>query len=274
MNVFSGHTELTALGAYADAISTLPDDVSSLVDVVRGLFLHRSYVSLYGVEGAEVSSVSRDTLPLEKRLDQVISDSAEPLNKERPFEGRQLVTCRDYALMTCGLLREKQMPARVRCGFATYFHPDRYEDHWICEYVSSIERRWVRVDAQLDSTLCDHLGVKFDTLDLPSGAFLTAREAWASVRDNHSNATCFGHGDAVGEWFLWVNLARDYLALSGRETSSWDSWRDAKERAAYLDEAERLICNDIAERIEKLETNQTSMNDAIEIKPFWFTEQP
>jgi len=41
--------------------------------------------------------------------------------------------------------------ARSRCGFATYFaDPGTCEDHWICEYWDSAQKRWVKVDPQID----------------------------------------------------------------------------------------------------------------------------
>ena len=43
-------------------------------------------------------------------------------------------------------------------------------------------------------------------------------------------AALFGHGDGTGEWFVRVNLARDWLSLGKREVSPWDTWRDAREQ--------------------------------------------
>nr|WP_246715041.1 hypothetical protein [Rhizobium sp. BK196] len=34
--------------------------------------------------------------------------------------------------MLCAFLRNKGIPARVRCGFASYFSAE-WEHHWLCE---------------------------------------------------------------------------------------------------------------------------------------------
>jgi hypothetical protein len=115
----------------------------------------------------------------------------------------------------------------VRCGFAAYFREAHWEDHWICEYWLEAERRWRRVDAQLDDVLIARLGVQFDPTDLPSGAFMTADESWIRCRAGEDKADIFGHGPTCGLWFMRVNVMRDHLVLNGSEVSAWDTWRNA-----------------------------------------------
>ena len=71
------------------------------------------------------------------------------------------------------------MPARVRCGFATYFTANPFEDHWVCEYWNDHERRWALADAQLDELQRAHLRIDFDVTDLPPGKFFNAAQAWS-----------------------------------------------------------------------------------------------
>jgi len=174
--VYINHGVLTSPGKHASAIEALPDDIEPLLEAVRGLFVHVDFLAIYGLNEIEFSRQPRTTLPVSKRLDQIFEKSDEPLGMVRSIDTRELGTCRDYALMTCAMLRQKQIPARVRCGFARYFSPARYEDHWICEYWHTAEQRWARADAQLDSEHRRHLGIVFKTSDLPEGEFLTAKE--------------------------------------------------------------------------------------------------
>ncbi len=58
-------------------------------------------------------------------------------------------------------------------------------------------------------------------------AFLPAGEAWTACRSGHLSPELFGHGKTRGRWFIVVNVVRDSLSLSGRETSAWDTWRVA-----------------------------------------------
>lgn len=269
METFSEQGKLTSPGRHASALDALPDYVASLMAAVRGLFVHGDFLDIYGVGHSDFSSCSRETIALENRLDRVFRSSNQQLATPRPVNRREVGTCRDYALMACGMLRHKSVRARVRCGFARYFSPGRYEDHWICEYWRADDKRWGRADAQLDGAHCDHLGIAFNTCDLPDGEFVTANEAWELVRHKAVAANLFGHGEAAGEWFLWVNLARDCLSLHGQETSPWDSWRMAIGRKPEIDAADRAACDRIAEGIRLLEQQQDAAVLTPHLQPFW-----
>ena len=123
--------------------------------------------------------------------------------------------------MLCSLLRERGVAARVRCGFATYFRDNPFEDHGVCEYRVEDEDRWALADAQLDPTIRYHLLIPFDPRGPIRRTFLNAGEAWTAWREGRADADAFGHGPAKGAWFLRVNLMRDLLALNKQETSDW-----------------------------------------------------
>jgi hypothetical protein len=169
-----------------------------------------------------------------------------PLTVQRPPGARAAGTCRDFALMLCGLLRHQGIPARVRCGFAAYFSKGPWEDHWICESRLPGERRWRRIDPQLDGVLAKHLAIAFDPTDLPQNMFMSAGEAWLSCRAGRQDANTFAHGSTCGLWFIRVNVMRDHLVLNGSEVSSWDTWRSAAARHQTLSEDDLRIADAIA----------------------------
>ena len=213
LGYYRAHGALTEPGRHAARFDALPRDLPVLCQFIQGVILHADWAAAYGVKD---TGLSRETLPVEGRL--TLADSLLP---QRKTPG----TCRDFALMLCSILRQHAVPARVRCGFASYFKTNPFEDHWVCGYWKPAEQRWALADAQLDALQRNHLGVQFDTTDLPQGAFLNGGQAWTRWRAGKVDATTFGHGDAVGPWFLRVNLMRDQLALQKREMSDWDSWR-------------------------------------------------
>jgi hypothetical protein len=47
-------------------------------------------------------------------------------------------------------------------------------------------------------------------------------------------------------WFLKVNVLRDHGALNGRETSPWDSWRDAPPANRRVDAREMPFLDRVA----------------------------
>ena len=260
-NSFTPHNRLTHPGRHAPAIDQLPADVPALLSIVRGLLLHCDYLQLYGVTAPPDA---RGTLNIEARLDQILAISPDPLATPRPYNQRAIGTCRDYALMMCSFLRHKQVPARLRCGFATYFTPGRYEDHWICEYWQG---GWHRTDPQLDNEQQAYLDITFDTAKLPVGTFMSANEAWYMLQSDSIDAQLFGHGEARGKWYMWVNLARDCLALNGTETSDWDTWRIAAANPPVLSPDDLNECSRIAAHIQTLD--QPPLHSLTQ--PFWRT---
>jgi len=102
---------------------------------------------------ANESAIDKDAnlRKVSKQLRRIIELDDSPLTEERVPASRLLGCCRDFSTLLTAMLRHKGVPARARCGFATYFAPNHYEDHWVCQYWKSGDDRWVIVDAQLDS---------------------------------------------------------------------------------------------------------------------------
>jgi Transglutaminase-like superfamily len=216
---------LTNPGALRALFAGLPESPSALRELVSGLIVHVARAASYGIQPD--TPMPRETLPVAERLALTQSALRAPLTTPRSPAQRTFGTCRDYALMLTAMLRQRAIPARVRCGFATYFTSAPYEDHWICEYWSAAQARWVRVDAQIDERLRDQLAITFDCADLPQDVFLPAGQAWQLARSGNIDADASGHGNDRGWWFLRVNVHRDLLALTNQATSAWDSWRSS-----------------------------------------------
>jgi hypothetical protein len=233
------HGAFTEPGRFRDQLAALPSDLPALCAFIQNILIHADWAAAYGVTD---TGLSRETLPVEQRMGLVGS----PGTKSLPPEQRTPGTCRDFALMLCSLLRDRGVAARVRCGFATYFTDKAFEDHWVCEYWLDGESRWALADAQLDSLMCERLGIDFDPTDLPAGKYLNAGEAWTKWRENHAAADAFGHGDAKGAWFLRVNLMRDLLSLNKQEKSDRDGWRMLPAESKQLDAESLAACDRIA----------------------------
>jgi len=256
------HGPWTDPGPHAEALDALPAGTGPLVETVQGLLIHDAGLHLYGLTAADFAEASRATRPVSERLAEARAGGS--LTSPRAPRDRAFGTCRDYALLLTAFLRHRGVPARVRCGFASYFRAEGHADHWICEYRTAGDR-WARADAQLDGPHRRELGIGFDILDMPDGAFLTAGEAWRQVRAGAADPAAFGHGDACGEWFMQVNLARDLLALGKQEVSDWDFWRAVPAARRELDAAARAWCDEIADRAARVDTARA----ASILKPYW-----
>jgi hypothetical protein len=144
-----------------------------------------------------------------------------PLSVPREPEKRVIGTCRHFALLSCALLRYRGIPARVRCGFATYFQPGLGLDHWITEYRDGEKGRWVRVDSEiLGQSVLPH------PEDVQAGEFLSGGEAWSAFRRGEIDAAHFGvyGSENWGPAEIRGNLVKDLAALNKVEMLPWDEW--------------------------------------------------
>jgi hypothetical protein len=231
LNYYTAPGVHTDASEFSDMLANLPSDVPGLVQVVQGSLLHVFWAERYGRKLNEEEKATLNIRPVAEKL--AIMQAVDPasLIHPRPLELRQVGNCRDFSILLCSLLRFEGIPARARCGFGTYFLPDHYEDHWVCEYWKTAEERWVMVDAQLDAFQRQTLEIDFDSLDMPPGRFVPAGQAYQMCRQGKADPNAFGIFDMHGLDFIQGNVVRDYLALNKYEILPWD-WG-----SGYLTEA-------------------------------------
>ncbi len=213
---------ITDPGKYAYLFEDIPSDLPSLCEVVRGVMLHIFMADKYGVTIPEERKQEVQLRTVERMLGRIMELDRQPLIVAREPLKRMVGNCRDHAVLLCSMLKYKGIPARARCGFATYFIPGRYVDHWICEYWNARQRRWVRVDPQLDEVQRKALRIAFDPLDLPPGAFVSGGEAWKMCSAGKLDPDLCGIFDMKGLWFVRGDLIRDFMALNRVEILPWD----------------------------------------------------
>lgn len=241
---------MTSITEHADMLGNVSVGVAGLCKVVQGIMLHVFWAGAYGVELTEDRKKEVNLRRVEDMLARIAELDGRPIAEKRTPEMRVVGNCRDYTVFLCALLKYAGMPARARCGFATYFTPGRYEDHWICEYWNAEQERWVKVDAQLDSIQLSYLKIEFDPYDLPEGKFLTGGEIWPLCRKGEIDPTLCGIFDLNGLWFVQGDLVRDFMALNNLEVLPWDcnelmggpDLATAPEDYILLDRIAELIC--------------------------------
>jgi hypothetical protein len=215
--------------------SGLPRAPRRLAAMVRGLVVHRGEGDRLGYDVPEErlhhDAESRYVTEILRLLRE---RGATPLTERRAPGGRFVGTCRDFSLLLCSLLRATGTPARLRCGFATYFADDRYEDHWVTEYRAR-DGGWRLADAQV------HCGydVPFDPMDVPRDAFLVAGDVWRDCRQGRVDPRMCGVSGVEGLrglWFVHGNVLRDLAALNGVELLPWDGWEPWLRKGTSLGE--------------------------------------
>jgi hypothetical protein len=229
------HSRTTDPGSHRDLLVGLPESIPDLVQVVQGLVADKDSLDLHGVNPDKLRLA--DTRYFDAILPQIMALDARPLTEPREPANLFVGSCRDYALVLCAFLRHFAVPARLRCGFARYFDVNRdfFDDHWVCEYWSGDDQRWILVDANVDPIVRQKHLISVNTLDLPRDEFVVAGDAWRLVRSGQVNADRFGVSSIgiQGLWFVRGSVVRDLAALNRVEALPWDYWSLADDQDGF-----------------------------------------
>ena len=227
MPLVSGHIrydvsgELTAIeGDLVPMLAGLPSSPVQLCAAAQALVILPGLASDLGVGASRAgekhiraaSGILRALAALDDR----------PVDQPRPLTDRVVGTCRHFAVLSCAFLRHRGIAARARCGFASYFVPGSFVDHWIVEYRHPVDERWVRVDPEI-------LGFEFVGAphDLAAGEFVSGGEAWTLCRAGAADPSRFGVDGVPHAWGIAEvrgNAIRDLAALNKVEMLPWDAW--------------------------------------------------
>ena len=251
LEYYSQPGQMTDPGSQAGWLDGLPTGIGELCRLVQGTMIHIFWAERYGMHLPSERQEEVQLRTLERRLKRMMELDQRPLIVTRSLENKIVGNCRDFSLLLASILRHQGAPARARCGFGKYFQPNRYEDHWVCEYWEPSQNRWVLVDAQLDEFQRNELKISFNPLDIPRDQFIVAGKAWQLCRTAQADADAFGIFDMHGLGFVRGNLVRDVASLNKMELLPWDCWGiiEAPEPIpsgdlAFLDELADLISGD------------------------------
>jgi hypothetical protein len=233
-------------GAHAALFNALPDDVRSIAKAVAGLLLHQHIAPAYGETLSQARIAEAQLRGAGGILDCILEHENTALTQERPLARRAIGVCRHYTLLLVAMLRAKGYAARSRCGFASYFETGKFLDHWVGEYWSEAQKRWIMVDAQMDDVQRKLFRIDFDPLDVPRDRFLIAGEAWKMCRDGEADPGAFGIMDMNGWWFIAGNVVRDIAALNKMEMLPWDVWGEMPQVGTALNAAQFARFDDLA----------------------------
>lgn len=197
-----------------------PESIEEICKIIHWLLIHPDAVSLYNLNLSKERMNDRNIKTIQESVDKIRKLENKPLIECREPEKRVVNICKHFAMFLCSVLREKGIPARCRCGFATYFVNGWFEDHWICEYWNKTKKKWIRVCAQIDDIQIlechiDRQKINFD--DLPKEAFFSGGVLWKLYRQGLVSGDLCGFSleeNEYGEWYIRGNMLRDFFALN------------------------------------------------------------
>lgn len=239
---YTCQTPITDPGSYADRFQDLPRDLPALHQIVQNIYIHVWKIRKYHKAWLTGRAHEYESRTVSKSLSLAFAHDDSPLTVEREKQKKLIIDCRHFATLLCSLLRSQGIPARVRCGFATYLEKSHYQDHWVCEYWNG--DRWVMEDPDLKMH------------DVSPEQFITGGRAWQMVRAGEMSDVQFGYDPHVrGLWTIRHDVIRDLASINGFEMLSSDNWGlimkdeplvNAKDRK-LLDEAARWTVADNAQ---------------------------
>ena len=245
---FVDKNEFTDPVRFLPILESIPNNIHDICSFTQNLLIHIYWLEKYNCHME--SSLKLEEVQLRyisEILELANSKSKQGLIEIRKPNERVASICRDFSLMVCTVLRAKGVPARLRCGFATYLNKDHFEDHWVCEYWNIKQSKWLMIDAQLDQVHLDILKIDFDPCEVPSDKFLFAGKAWELCRTGKEESEKFGIKGMNGLPFIKGNIIRDLFALAKIEMLAWDTgWGILKE---YISP---IASNEETELLDKL----------------------
>ena len=253
LDYYRTQSEYTDPGKYIYLYNDIPDNVAEIVATVQQVLLPLDQLEKQHIQvpdhriREEINFINVESiLNCLNRM-----DDRSVVFKRTP-ENRVIAICAQSAMLTCSMLRHKNIPARCRGGFETRHSADKHHDHWICEYWNISEDRWIKIDPELNPFLRNEWNTRYNYLDLPENAFLTGSDTWKSCRAGEKNPDHFGiMGDQwIGGWdFVLNEMILDFMALNKVESLPWDDNRLTKKgyrrlkvkESALLDKAAELV---------------------------------
>jgi hypothetical protein len=212
-----------------NAFANLPGSPADLMRVVRGC------VVAWLPESEDRNDAQ--IRPAASMIERIQELDPSPLAEPRSSDKRFLGNCRHFATLSCALFRCKGIPARVRAGFAGYFSPDTWMDHWIIEYWRPTEERWVRADPQYGDGWFREHHPNETSESVVQRAYLSGGETWRRCRRGELDpGRCNMGGDNWGIGEVRGSVMFDLAALNQDEMLPWDTW--GRMQAAYRGETD------------------------------------
>lgn len=132
---------------YAWMYKEIPDDISEIIKVVQKVTIHPEEAAQYNIRLSKKQKDEELLRAIPEMLREIKKNDARSLIYAREPAKRLVGICRDMSVLLVSILRYKNIPSRVRAGFANYFDSEiKYEDHWVAEYWDYASKCWKIAD--------------------------------------------------------------------------------------------------------------------------------
>ena len=208
LDFYRQYSPFTDPGEYACLYKNLPDSLPELCKLIRSQFIHPF---------AELPQY-REQIPKERWNEMInyptvksilkglVTSNPAGLIYNRKPEDRLVLGCPQSAILLASILKYRGIPARVRCGHATYLIPGFHGSHTICEVWNANENRWMLVDPSTDK------------VDFSEEEFDFSNEAWMQLQKEEIDPNLYGiPGRYTGAGSIVGKISNDLAMVLGIE---------------------------------------------------------
>ncbi len=262
---YKQHSVFTNPGIFSPLFDGLPNNIIDLINVIQGLLVHRidAYIVDFDIPEERLGEMEiRTILRMTARLME-LNDA--PLTQERAQEAKLVSSSRDFALFLCACLRHKNIPARIRIGFADYLLGG-IQDHVLTEYWDKSSEKWLLADCRLSPEYVKKIARTQDIniLNITEPHFYLSGKIWKKCRTGEMDPNHYGYGlvrSIKGMRHIQDRMIFDLAALNKMEVLPWDLWgymiHDLPGVAPH--ETEHLALLGLLANITTNESNQLSL---------------
>ena len=208
LDFYKQYSSFTDPGEYAYLYKNLPDSLPELCSLIKSQFIH-PYTELpeYCEQIPKERWNESVKYPTVKTiLKGLLTYDSRGLVKDRKLQDRLVLGCHEYAILLASIIKYRGIPARVRCGHATYLIPEFHASHTICEVWNKDDKRWMLVDPGMN--MVDFSRDKFDF----------SNDAWLKMQKKEIDPNIYGiPGQYSGLVSILAKVNIDLASILGNE---------------------------------------------------------
>jgi hypothetical protein len=226
LEFYRQQTAATDPGEYAFLYEGLPEEFDDLCTVIKHQLIHPVELGPLRKELPEERHFEDLKYPtVGEMLASLYQLDPEGLHLDRKPEDRLIVACWHHALLLASILKHREIPARVRAGFALYIAPDAglHVGHAICEVWNDKKRGWMRIDP--DRQMVDFRRKQFE---LPA-------EAWRALRRGAIEPGPYQAARSHGASAILDILCIDLKSVLSDNSPYWENLRIAEDNLESLE---------------------------------------
>lgn len=270
INFYKKTSLYTDLGLYKNVANLLPNSIEELCYLVRNQTVHpfdikdekerKNKNSFYG-DMTKIGPTSwvyeNDLFPTAIAMMSELLRRNPEFSVQRDIRDKIHICCREVSILFTSILKAKGIAARCRSGFSRFLTTDSAAgDHWITEYYSDNEKRWVLVDCDMcfDQQTLNYYDIDFNLFDVPRDRFIFGAEAYLGLRNNvfknkeiyySSDPLTYGLEAAIrGLFYDFHSLMGDEIPFSYQPKYLVDNnFRLSEEEYKELDSLAKLMLN-------------------------------